>query len=506
MSLRILVSFMTIAILFLKPVSAFAVTAQLPAGCTNIVSELSYTTSTETQNAIKQKFPQCFPPNQGSGVSAKTGIQQLLSPFSVGIARVQAALSKVSISIFFSLVVFTVIVTGVKIAFGSAPPALGALKTGISIAAVYALVNIGPSFLDGLFAYAQGQGDMVGAIVLQGIKQSYSPGHGGLINQTAINKLPNVVSMDAGNILEEGIQVAVQLSASWLPKHFSVEALLELLPNFILLATTAFVYIIIFAIAAIEAAWLVIETNLIVMLSSIVFAISVLEVYRSHLNKIIEVMVKQCIKVITLYAVLALGYAISQAAINQSSIRNGSFNSIAEMIGIAIMYGIIVLRANKLPDIVFSGTTGSAMTTIMAMFNTGKAANKSTAALSKDGKETLGGKIAKGGAALATGGASKVAQVAAKGAKAVGKAIKGGSQEEKANVPGPNTVDSKNTSPPPGKASSQNSPGNTSIPPASFNAPKNASPASPPSSSTTPPPSSGGKSSPGPELKKEKQL
>ena len=507
MLLRFFISLITIFSLLI-PVKAFAVTPQLPPQCGDVLQNYNYPGITPAQKkAFVQGNPECFPPNQSSGpTSAKTGILQLLAPFSVGIARVQAALANVSLSIFLTLVVFTIIVSGVKIAFGSDPPTLGIMKTSIAISAVYVLVNIGPAFLDGLLAYAQGQGDMVSSVVLQNIKQTYQPGHGGLINSTSIQSLPNNVSLDAGSVIMEGVNIAVAISRAWAIKAISWGDIPRLIIISLLGLITAGAYIIVFAIAAVESAWLIIESHLIVMLSSLIFALSVLDVYRSYLNKIIEVMVKQCLKIIVIYAVLTMGYVISNAAVNMATTANGKPNPLWEMIGIAIIYGMIVLRAPHVADLVFSGSSGSGVAVISAMFgHTQKAAGGVKGAIGTKGVEPTKGSKGVPPAGI-LGAAAVGGKMFKKSAENVVKKAKGGSQEEKANVPGPNTVNSNSNSktPPPGNPRSQNSPGNLAVPPASFSAPKNTSattPSSPSSGGNTP---SGGKSSPGPEPKKEK--
>lgn len=487
------------------PATAFAVTPQLPAGCSNVVSMANSINNPAQKKAFEAASnPGCFPPNSKPGTTGKTGMGGLLATFSAAISQVQSVIQRMSLSIYLTLLVFTIIVGGVKIAFGSTPPMLGVMKMAISTMAVYALVVFGPAILDGVIQITQGQGYLAGVNIMKGIKQSYQAGHGGLINSTTINSLPAAVYMDPGNIVMEGINVAalfaqaVQASPS---AHWYTELQKTILTLGYIL-TVCPVYLVVFCIVAVEAAWLVIETQLIVVLSSIIFSIAVLDVYRSHINKVFEVIIKQCLKILVLYIILALGYAVSNAAIQDVSLAKlGNWTALFEMVGMALLYGMIAYKSNAVADIVFTGTTGSAVSHMIAIMNNTTSVRKAATTPFKNDPNSRQGKVGaafeKGVKAVVTKGAS----LAKDGAKKVGKAITGGSQEEKANVPGPNTVDSNSKTPPPGNPRTQNSPANLSVPPASFSAPKNTPSAPPPS---TPPPSTPSGGSSGPEPKKEK--
>lgn len=495
---RLLV-FMTIFTLLLSPVKAFAAVAPLPAGCSNIISSANFINNPAQKKAYEQNWPACFPPGGGGGTTAKTGIQGILTSLSNGIAQVQAVLSTVSLGVFMFLVSFSIIISGVRIAFGNAPPAVGLVKMAFSITIVYGLVTWGPAILDGIFQYFQGQGDEVGKTVLAGIRQAYQPGHGGLINSTSMANLPTSVSLDAGKILAEGINVASALTTAMVPHSFSLETILGFWAQIFVGTLIAIAFVIIFGIVSIEAAWLVLETNMIVMLSSLVFAISVLDPFRGHIKTVFEVVIKQCFKILVLYIVLALGYVISQASYNAATTFSGSFYAAFELLGIALMYGIIVMRHNKVADIIFSGTTGSAMSGLMAIYNSSSSIVKSFADEKGIGNKAmkLAGSAVKAGAGAATGGAATVASAAGKAIKTVAKGMKKSSAEEKANTPGPNTVSQKDGSKmsPPSKDTGQV---NKSIPSVSFPSPQNKA-----SSSPSPSPSAPSSPSTGPEKTKD---
>lgn len=281
--------------------------------------------SKRTQNAVNQA---CIPmPGAQPGLpsppgcpgSHATGMNNAISAFTNAIDSAQGVVSWVAEQIFMILAPLSVLIFGVKFAFGveqSAVVPLSRLFLVLTISWVF--VQVGPAISSAILEQFQTWGTAVGPNLLAGAKAQLLTTSVGYFSNSLVNAIvPSQIALDPWSIVKTGIQDASLIlvqAIPVLPKSLTaivVDAaqMTGMLPTLFLYLISALVTLVMFLIIGVDAILIIFEIHTYILFASIAASFGALHGARmpgAGIHKVMEIVIQQSMRVFTFYLALPI--------------------------------------------------------------------------------------------------------------------------------------------------------------------------------------------------------